>query len=215
MPHENQKIVTGMREPQHDGQITKPMVDIPPDSIRRQKLMDGQVEFHSLNRRYRVEFQKPKQQMNQATGEIIEEGPRFLQFDGRRCVTDNLNLVHQAKGCHNIGVGTMVYHEHTPYCVVGCKISRCFLGHQNPKNPTQLYYPKHPSYGIKGDFWDSTEMDVMVAKDAKTRLISDMKKLTETVQAEDMPEFLAAIGIDGFNLPPKEPVKVEPAKVVK
>lgn len=208
MPNDNPQIVTGMREPHHTGQVMKPMSEthVGP-SLRRQQLREGQVEFHSINKRYRVEFAQPKQQLNTATGEVIQEGPRFLQFEGYICIVENPHLIHQAKGCVNIPEA-MIPHKHTDNCSPkGCKIMRCAMGHQNPVNPTQLYYPTHPSCHVKGDFWDARDHDTLMAKSTKARIISEMQNLKNTVPPEEMPEFLAALGIDAFQLPPKEASK--------
>ena len=208
MPNDNPEIVTGMRAPHHTGQVAKPMIDVSQtaEPIRRVALREGQVEFHSVNKRYRVEFQKPKQQLNQTTGEVIEEGARFLQFEGYRCATENPTLIHQAKGCVNIP-GAMVPHAHTPTCAKNCAIQRCAMGHQNPRNSTQYYFPAHPSCRIRGDFWDAAEMDAILTKNAKAKLLEDINRLKATIPENDMPDFLTALGVNNFNLPPKEATK--------
>jgi hypothetical protein len=204
MANLDQEIVTGMREPHHTGLVSKPLnVGHDKPLIRRVQLSEGQVEFHSAYRRYRVEFQKPKQQLNTNTGEIIDEGARFLQFEGFRCVTDNPTIIHQAKGCQNIP-NVMVEHAHTQNCPKNCKIMRCSLGHVDPKNQTRPYFPPHPSFGLGMDFWDATEMDKKLKKDAKTRFIQQAQQLVTEMPPEDIPEFLSVTGLKEFVLPPKE-----------
>ena len=204
MPEGNPQIVTGMRQPHDTGQVAKPVNQIELiDPIRRRQLSPGEVEFHSNARAYRVEFQKPKAAMNQATGEIIEEGPRNLQFKGRVCITSDPTLIHQAKGCVNIP-GAMEPHQHTGLCQKNCKITRCILGHQNPKNPSQHYYPRHPSYGLNLDFCDAAEIDAEVAKSSKAATIQNFKNLAANIPQEELQGILEATGIESFQLPKRE-----------
>lgn len=210
MPSEAPQIITGMREPHHTGQVTKPMQDLPPVAgIRRLKLNDGEVEFHSIPRSYRVDFQRPKEQLNPATGEIMQEGPRFIQFKDRRAVVTNPTLIHQAKGCKN--VPGMNAHEHTKACIKDCEIFACALGHQNPMNPTMRYFLKHPSFGIKGDFWDAADMDAMDAASRKASTIANFKNMAASLPPEELSAVLAAAGVESFALPQRE-VPKEAAK---
>jgi hypothetical protein len=205
--HDNVQIVSGMRQPHDTGQVVKQMTGPDPaPMIRRQTLADGEVEFHSLNRRYRVEFERPKQQMDLATGEAIQEGPRFLQFDNYRCVTSNPTLIHQAMGCENIP-GAMECAEHGKKCAAKCTKQRCHLGHVDPRNITRKYFTRHGSYGIKMYFWDAAEMDKILKVAAKERLKEDAKRMIESLPEEEVPEFLAAIGVEAPKLPEKHASK--------
>ena len=210
MPNLDQEIVTGAREPRHTGVTSMPMADTKAPIVRRRQLQEGQVEFHAKYRRYRVEFQKPKQQLNRDTGEVLEEGARFLAFENFTCVTENPTLIHQAKGCKSIPGATVNAHKHDPQkCRKGCTDERweCIMGHQDPRNPTRLYYPQHPSLGLALDFWDAADMDVKLKKEAKANFLKQAQQIVSEMPAEDIPEFLAATGIEGFNIPPKEVTK--------
>ena len=199
MPGLPQEIVTGAREPHHTGQVAKPLYQT--DSVepaRTVQLREGQVQFHARSRRYRVDFKTPNKIMSQTTGELMDPTPLFLQFDDRSAITDNLDIIHRAKGC--VAAGAVKCAKH-PKCVVDCVEKRCEQGHITAAGKP---WPAHPSYGLKAEFWDASEMTEAIRISTKANRIAQALQLKETLPPEELKEFLTALGTDTFKLPDKK-----------
>ena len=83
MPGLSNEIVIGAR----DGSVVGPNVAkvhqqtlVTTPGARYLTVSDGQVQFHSVNRRYRVQFTSPRFVRDPDTGITLSQSPLYLQF---------------------------------------------------------------------------------------------------------------------------------------
>lgn len=210
MPGLNQEIITGFRGPD---QLLKTGPEVvktheqpfqPKPKILRLELKPGQVQFQSVNRRYRVQLTSPRNKLDPQTGMLISVQPLSLQFENNSVITDNVEIIHRVKGCRNVQNLRCETHKNKEQCEASpakCTFTCPFDGH---KDANGRPFSQHPSFGLCGDFWDAEDALVEAKKAQKAALIKQVQQVAEQAGPEEKQELLAALGVESFPLPPKE-----------
>jgi hypothetical protein len=209
MPVLNEKIVTGSRGPEHSpqvGTVQKPFNPaIPETPIRKSNLLPGQVQFNSHSRLFRVQLTLPHNALDVATQQLVGQPSLFLQFVNRTCIVEDLEVIHRAQGCAADGSVDCHTHPKLKNCKPDCTGRFCKASEGRHRTVTGLPFNPHQNYGIHKDFWNAQESETAMKESRKIALIEQLKQVKDQAPPEELNEILTASGMEGFNLPPREP----------
>ena len=111
-------------------------------------------------------------------------------------VTDNIEIIHRAMGCKADG---------------SVERGACKFGHKDARG---AFFKPHPSFGIRGDFWNAADAAKAEKESRKKALMGQLAaiKAEETITDDDKMQVLSALGIESYPMPLAPKPDVEKTK---